>query len=463
LVIITLLVCFAGEYLTAAGTASGVFLRLGAGARISGMGEAGVAAVEDATAVYWNPAGLNYVKTGSVSLMHGLWFEGMSYDWVGVALDLKDAGKIGLGAQLFTYGNLIGMDDTGLSNGDFSPSDLAVTAAYGLDADGIKIGFSVKYIMLQIKQSATAFALDIGAMKQFETEKGFLRAAVSASNIGSGIKFVSDEFPLPVCLKAGVAFSPDKQLLGALDIVLPSDGAVYFALGVEYPVKLAANINIAVRGGYNTRMAQLSFLNGLTAGAGIKFDSYSLDYAFGNYGEDLGYTHKISLSLEFGEKETAVIEKRKFSTEKKYNMESENSISEPKAVIKPAKEAEAAAPIKVEPKEESVKETPKGIAQTTLEKKNVTSEGSFVTAVPVKTAEVSEIAKQKIEEPKSSLDEISERTKNVLAKTVPVKKKRLLVKKITNADGSVTRITIRSDVTPELAPIPAGNTTPAVR
>ncbi|MCX5777206.1 MAG: hypothetical protein NTX32_06240 [Candidatus Firestonebacteria bacterium] len=52
LVIITLLVCFAGEYLIAAGTASGVFLKLGAGARISGMGEAGVAAVEDATAVY---------------------------------------------------------------------------------------------------------------------------------------------------------------------------------------------------------------------------------------------------------------------------------------------------------------------------------------------------------------------------------------------------------------------------
>lgn len=57
---------------------SNEFLNIGAGARSLSMGGAMVAGVADATAGYWNPAGLSAVKDNpSLSLMHAEYFAGI--------------------------------------------------------------------------------------------------------------------------------------------------------------------------------------------------------------------------------------------------------------------------------------------------------------------------------------------------------------------------------------------------
>lgn len=66
---------------------AGEFLRVGAGARALGMGGAFLAVADDATAGYWNPAGLTYLRNKSVLYMHSEEQKSqVHYDFIGVAL-----------------------------------------------------------------------------------------------------------------------------------------------------------------------------------------------------------------------------------------------------------------------------------------------------------------------------------------------------------------------------------------
>ncbi|HOC89567.1 MAG TPA: UPF0164 family protein, partial [bacterium] len=50
-----------------------LFLQISPGARAAGMGEAFVALADDATAVYYNPAGLGFQRGKEITLMHTNW------------------------------------------------------------------------------------------------------------------------------------------------------------------------------------------------------------------------------------------------------------------------------------------------------------------------------------------------------------------------------------------------------
>lgn len=71
---------------------SNEFLNIGAGARGMSMGGAQIASVNDATAGYWNPAGLTHVKDQpTLSVMHAEYFAGIGkYDFGSIAIPVKE-------------------------------------------------------------------------------------------------------------------------------------------------------------------------------------------------------------------------------------------------------------------------------------------------------------------------------------------------------------------------------------
>ena len=71
---------------------SNEFLNIGAGARGLSMGSAQVATANDATAGYWNPAGLTGVKDNpNFNLMHAEYFAGIGkYDYGSIAIPIQD-------------------------------------------------------------------------------------------------------------------------------------------------------------------------------------------------------------------------------------------------------------------------------------------------------------------------------------------------------------------------------------
>ena len=83
---------------------SNEFLNIGAGARGLAMGGAQVASAKDATAGYWNPAGLTGIKDRpNAGLMHAEYFGGIAkYDYVSAAVPIQD-NKRALGISLLRF------------------------------------------------------------------------------------------------------------------------------------------------------------------------------------------------------------------------------------------------------------------------------------------------------------------------------------------------------------------------
>src|SRR3989304_5776865 len=75
---------------------SSLFL-LGAGTRAMGMGGSFVAVADDASAVFWNPAGLARLSYGQLGFSHVTLPEGSEYDFAGLAYPTVKAGSFAVG------------------------------------------------------------------------------------------------------------------------------------------------------------------------------------------------------------------------------------------------------------------------------------------------------------------------------------------------------------------------------
>lgn len=276
------------------GTSSAQFLKLGAGARAAAMGDAFGAVADDSTAIYWNPAGLNQLKKKSASIMHSLWVDDISYDWVSYAQPTK-FGTVGIGVQYLSYGTLKGMDETGLELSDFSPNDLAGNVSYARKIGDVGVGLNVKYISCKIKKSATAFAGDIGLIYN-KLMKNKLSLGLAVQNLGTKLKFVDEKEKLPMNIKIGTAYRFSDSWLIGMDVNSPNDSAINIGAGTEYNYKLKDNLTLFGRAGYNTKTKDIDGLKGFAAGLGIGYKDLILNYAFVPFG-DLGNTQKVDISI----------------------------------------------------------------------------------------------------------------------------------------------------------------------
>ncbi len=108
---------------------AGEFLSVGAGARGLGMGGAFCAIADDATAGYWNPAGLYMISGQEAQFMHSERFGGIvMYDYLGYG---RSDGSTGLGASLFRTD----VGDIANTN-DLQYYDTGADGVFGVDGTG---------------------------------------------------------------------------------------------------------------------------------------------------------------------------------------------------------------------------------------------------------------------------------------------------------------------------------------
>ncbi len=104
----------------------------GFGARAMGMGNAFTALADDPTAVYWNPAGLDYIYQQSVTLFHASLYEGASYDFLGYAYPTLDLGTFAIGIARIGIGDIPQTNRNFEDLATFSRERYQVYFSYGL-------------------------------------------------------------------------------------------------------------------------------------------------------------------------------------------------------------------------------------------------------------------------------------------------------------------------------------------
>ncbi len=283
------------------GTTGVNFLELGVSARAMGMAEAFTANVTDASAVFYNPAGLTYAYGREVMFTHIEMPAGINYEFVGLAYP-SDAlgGVLGVGVYSLNTGDILLTDYFYPYGNDqyFSAGDFALGLSYArFLTDRFSIGFTFKFIREDLTFSeASSWAADIGTC--YNSGYRNFKIGMAITNFGPDMKFEQEEFPLPINFKFGASIdviSSDNHLMTfAAEGSHPADNLEKYNIGLEYWFMDRFSLRIGERFNYDS--------DGLTAGGGVLvpiggFD-VTVDYAYQDFGF-LDEVHRFSIGMVF--------------------------------------------------------------------------------------------------------------------------------------------------------------------
>ncbi|RPD50724.1 MULTISPECIES: hypothetical protein [Chitinophagaceae] len=334
---------------------SNEFLNIGAGARGLGMGGAQVATVQDATAGYWNPAGLAGVKdVPQVSAMHAEYFGQIGkYDYGALAIPMSNNKRtLGISALRFAVDDipntLFLVEPDGTINYNnisaFSSADYGflVSLAQKLkesENKNVHFGVNAKVIHRSVGSFAKAwgFGVDVGLqIIQGKWRFGFVGRDITTTFntwnftfterekealylTNNDIPVKSTELTAPR-LVAGVArhFALGKKmgLLAEASADITFDGRRNTVLSAD-PVSVDPKLGLELdfnkvfylRGGINNFQKALAdgdltnqkkvWIYQPSVGAGFNVQNVRIDYAFSNLANQSNplFTHIISLQL----------------------------------------------------------------------------------------------------------------------------------------------------------------------
>lgn len=339
---------------------SNEFLNIGAGARGLAMGGAQVASANDATAGYWNPAGLTGVKDHpNAGVMHADYFAGIAkYDYLSAAIPVQD-NKRTLGFSLLRFAvdeipnTLFLVEPDGSIDYNkiqtFSVADYALILSFAQNVKqtenkNISFGANAKVIYRKVGHFATAwgFGLDAGVQMHGERWKlGIVARDLTTTFNAWSFKFTDKEKEVLYLTKNDIPVKSTELTAPRLVI----GGGYNFRIGNSVNLLAEANFDVTFDGKRNTVLSsdpvsvdphlgleaaikdvffirggvsnfQQSLSDGDTLnkkkvwiyqpsiGAGFKIKNVMIDYAFTNLANQSNplYTHIFSLRMNLVKK-----------------------------------------------------------------------------------------------------------------------------------------------------------------
>ncbi|MCK4296298.1 MAG: PorV/PorQ family protein [Candidatus Marinimicrobia bacterium] len=330
------------EHSDRVGTTAANFLEIGIGGAGNAMGEAYVSVTRDLYSIYWNPAGLAFLRQNEVSFMYQPWIVDINTAFAGVAIVLPRIGTLSLGYYHVGYGE---MEVTTLEKQDgtgelFTANDYSISLCFSRKlAQWFAFGASGKFISSQIwHTSANAMAVDLGVIvsTHFFSPTGNrtegMNIGMSISNYGTRLKYdgidllnpidilpyeegnyrdVEGQFrlqswELPLIFRIGCSITPivmiNHRLTIAADALHPNNNSESVNLGAQYELRIPGTGSFFLRCGYKALFMDRSEY-GLTVGGGLVMRmmhnfGFKVDYAFKNIGI-LGNVHSYTFGFLF--------------------------------------------------------------------------------------------------------------------------------------------------------------------
>lgn len=352
----------AGETAQAQVSTSAVpFLLIAPNSRASGMGEAGAGLADDASALYWNPAGLAFQQGQEISISHANWLPQFNLpdlfiDYLVYKRDMPELD--GTMAASITYLNLgtftrTENDPTPLE--EFKAYEFAITAGYSTKiSESLGIGVNARFIHSRLAPFGTAEEQGRGIASGFSFDFGLLyrprtleipftgldigdhfSVGLDISNLGPALTYIdkAQADPLPTNFRLGIAYKIIKSDYNNLTAIAdvskllvrkkpdgtsdPFYKAIFTSwtdkslreelrefdssIGLEY--WYGQGWRIGLRSGFFYEDPQYGNRKFLTFGAGIRYDIYGFDFSYINTFEEqhpLGETLRFTLLISWG-------------------------------------------------------------------------------------------------------------------------------------------------------------------
>ncbi len=224
------------------GGRAGAFLRTPVGVRAVGLGGSYVGVADDATSLYWNPAGLAHVEGTTIQIAHTSMGLDRMHSLLGVAKNLGD-GNLTAGVlwDRFAVSDIQGRDQSGAVTSSFDDKENMLAGGLAVRLGRLALGGAVRYYQHGLADyTGDGMGYDVGA--RFDLELGDKSLALGASMCDLGASLTWDtpagtEDVVPAVMRLGGALTlplGTTSLMVAAGLHSIEDQDAYPSFGVEY-------------------------------------------------------------------------------------------------------------------------------------------------------------------------------------------------------------------------------------
>jgi len=253
-----------------------IFAQIEPGAKQIALSHSDIARASDSYAMFNNPAGLAQQNWREISIFYSPSPFGISKLANGSAV-YHEPTKFGSFAIAYTnYGFEL-----------YKENNFFVSHSREL-FNNFFFGITLNYRNISIKNygSSSAFTLLVGGLTYLTNQLriGFVIDNITRSTFGN------EDNQIPITFGFGMSYDliPELSINAALQKEIDMSNSI--RIGIDYQIIQHLNL----------RVGAMNEPSSLSAGFGINYSIFEIDYALFNH-QDLGFTHQISVTLQFGD------------------------------------------------------------------------------------------------------------------------------------------------------------------